>query len=317
MGRQRLLTLMQSVRQRVKAEPSAPFVPTPTEAAAQARDAEWERIMRENTDTPSAPPEPSPAVEHEWHLEAWPDVPVPQPLDGEVPDVNIVTVIIVNFRTAHLTSRAVETVLSFYPNIAMTLVDNGSQDVSTDLVKSLAEAHPTIMPVLNTENVGHGPALHTATLHALTPYVFTFDSDCEMVAGGMIEAMLQRFALDDTLFATGWLRWTNDCGVAIAERKLSEFTPQELTAYYRYIHPSAMMFDKAKYMHLPPFELSGAPCIKTMMEVPWAGWHVEAFPVEQYATHLVAGTRRLYGGRWDPSEGEQPQPWNPNARIPI
>jgi hypothetical protein len=54
-----------------------------------------------------------------------------------------------------------------------------------------------------------------------------------------------------------------------------------------------------------------------MYDAKLRGYHVENFPIDRYVTHLVAGTRRLYKGHWNPGDKKPTEQWNPDAKIPI
>lgn len=221
-----------------------------------------------------------------------------------------VTVIAVNYKTSSLIRSCIESLRHHYPDISVVVVDNGSDDDSTAYVASLQDdASYTVM--LNEFNVGHGPALHQAILHhVITPYFFTLDSDCTIERDGFIEKMAEQLRTDD-LYAIGWLRWVNSNGVAYKGE------PRDKTHLTPYIHPSSGLYDRAKYLTLPPFDHRGAPARDNMRIAHERGFRMAAFPIHDYVTHLKAGTRRMYGGRWNPVPGEQPGAWIADKSYPI
>ena len=54
-----------------------------------------------------------------------------------------------------------------------------------------------------------------------------------------------------------------------------------------------------------------------LLETIDSGLKVVAFPVGDYVEHLVAGTRRMWSGRWDPKPGESAGPWKEKGNWPI
>jgi len=55
----------------------------------------------------------------------------------DVPRKLDVTAIIPNYRTRDLIQIAVESLLKFYPTLPMIVIDNGSQDASTEYIRLL------------------------------------------------------------------------------------------------------------------------------------------------------------------------------------
>ena len=221
--------------------------------------------------------------------------------------MNDITVIVVNYKTEDLTRQCVETFRAHYPTTPLVVVDNGSDDDSTLYVRTLTDDHTTIS--LNSDNLGHGPAMHQEILTLDTPYFFTLDSDCVTRRGGFLELMLERFKLNSNLYAIGWLRYVHpDSGVA-ARRRNPHLIP--------YVHPSAALHDRLKYLTLPPFYHRGAPCVDNMREATVTkGYDLESFPIAKYIKHLVAGTRRMWRGDWNPGK-RRPNPWSADARHKI
>jgi len=219
---------------------------------------------------------------------------------------SFVTCIIVNFKTYSLVQIALTTFREFYPNVKVILVDNGSHDKST---KYIERAHRlrNVSSVLHGENIGHGPAMHDAIMLCKTDYVFTLDSDCIVQHGGFLERMIEMLQSNDT-YSVGWLRHVDPInGVSTVESGKS----------LRYIHPSAAVYDRKKYLVLPPFSHSGAPCTLNMFMARKAGYTVSDFPIRDYIEHLVAGTRRMYEGRWNPKTDDKPRPWEKDVHLPI
>jgi len=219
-----------------------------------------------------------------------------------------ITCIIVNFKTKHLTEKALETFRKFYA-YPVVLIDNHSDDESTEFCKNAGTVYNDITVLLNNKNIGHGPAMHYGTLLATTEYVFTLDSDTETLQGGFLEQMLQRLQETENSYAIGWERWVNLDGVSGIKNG------QNLTPY---IHPYAMLFEKAKYLTLPTFAMHGAPCVYNMYEANRKQYALLDFNLALYIKHLVAGTRRLYKGHWYDGDTNFPYTeWDAKKTYPI
>lgn len=228
---------------------------------------------------------------------------------------NLITCIIVNFRTKKLTQAAVSSWMREYPNVPIVLVDNASGDDSTDLCRKFGEQHDHIRTLLNDDNIGHGPAMHRAIGSVHTSYIFTLDSDCEILKGGFLEKMLERLKDAERGYAVGWRRWVDkQSGVPIEWRLDS---PPKADKFIPYIHPHAALYDLAKYTTLPAFFHHGAPSLRNMRRAHQVGYKLIPFPVKDYVKHWEAGTRRMYDGRWNPRASERPKPWKENQRFPI
>lgn len=224
--------------------------------------------------------------------------------------MNDITVVVINYKTEKLTRQCVETFRTHYPTTPLIVVDNGSDDDSTLYIRTLTDDHTTI--ILNSNNLGHGPAMHQEILALTTPYFFTLDSDCITRKGRFLELMLERFKLNSNLYAIGWLRHVNPIsGVASSCRR---YCGRNLVPY---IHPSAALHDRSKYLTLSPFYHRGAPCIDNMREATAKGYDLESFPIEKYVKHLVAGTRRMWDGHWNPRGRKPLKPWSARDRYKI
>lgn len=200
----------------------------------------------------------------------------------DLPDI---TVIVINFRTLDLTERCVTSLLHIYPRIRLILTDNGSADESSEFIKCLGNAHPHIQAILHPRNIYHGPALHHAILAACTRFIFSLDSDCQVLQPGFLEAMLPCFT-DHELYALGRLVQMNRYGYEI---------PSIQRGSIPYIHPATMMLDREKYLRLKPFKHHGSPGLQNMRAALRAGWRLQNFPTEEYIYHQGRGTCSRYG----------------------
>jgi GT2 family glycosyltransferase len=202
-----------------------------------------------------------------------------------MPDLNDITVLTVNYRTADLTKRCVTSFLAQYPEVKFMLVDNGSGDDSTTYIRDASVQYPNVSSILNQENLFHGPALDQGIRASKTRFVFTLDSDCDVMHGGFLEAMLQTFE-EASLYATGMLLLVDHFGFTL---------PPGGEKGIRYIHPSAMLLDREKYLQLVPFAHHGSPCLANMRQAIKAGFTVSDFPVTEFINHEWRGTAGRYG----------------------
>jgi len=254
---------------------------------------------------PTGPPEPIHApVEPEPVIE-------PKQADDSVV-ATLVTAVVVNFNTAALTTIAVESLRHFYPQLPIQLVDNHSFPAASKQIKQLAQKH-SIQATFHETNIGHGPAMHQAIQASTTPFILTFDSDCEVLQRGFIEAMLRLFNADPNLYATGWLRIVDRLSGVATNRAASTINNASLC---RYVHPCCGLYHRARYLELPPFEHQGAPCLPNMREAEKL-YHLTEYNWQGFVRHLGAGTRRRYSGRWDPESSETPKRWKATENYPI
>lgn len=220
-----------------------------------------------------------------------------------------VTVILINHKTKKLTNEARRTLMAYYPKLPLILIDNGSSDESTLYVKTVGEMYDNITAVLNGKNIGHGPAMNQGIALAKTRYVFLYDSDASLRAGGLLEAMIAEFKKNSNLYAIGWLRGVDKwSGVPTGKKGGNVIS---------YIHPHAAMIDREKFLQLTPMENSGAPCTANMRSALTKGFELRDFPVQKYVTHLVAGTRRMFNGNWKPGATVKARTWKENEHYPI
>lgn len=220
----------------------------------------------------------------------------------------MITCVLVNYKTKHLTEKALSTFRKFY-SYPVILVDNNSGDESTEFCKNAVTVYDDITVLLNNKNIGHGQALHHGILLAATPYVFTLDSDTETLQGGWIEQMLQKLQETENSYAIGWERWVNLDGVS-GIKNGKNLTP--------YIHPYAMLLEKAKYLTLPTFAMHGAPCVYNMREANVRKYALIDFNLAPYIKHLIAGTRRMYNGHWYDGDSNYPfVEWDEKKTYPI
>lgn len=191
-----------------------------------------------------------------------------------------ITVIIPQFRTPDLVARAVESLRGRYPTLPLIIVDDGSQDGSTDVVRRLAGCDPNTEAIIFRHNRGHGEAVAAGMAAARTQRAFVMDSDVIVERGGFLEAMENRM-IGEGLYAIGVYYhrdWSHD---------------------HYYLSCVAGLYDLDVYRTLPPFEHHGDPMERNMQAAKARGLKIECFPIFDYVRHLECGTRRKYGDRWD------------------
>jgi len=223
------------------------------------------------------------------------------------------TAIVVNYKTFELVRTCLKTFTEAYPAVPIILIDNNSNDKSSEFCKKVGTNNPNITFVQLHGNVGHGPAMNRATKMVTSKYFFTLDTDCTILKGGFLEAMLEKFN-NDNVYAVGWLRWVNESGVAADPAKLKEHSKKKFTPY---IHPHAAVFDREKYVGMQPFDYHGAPCYNNMVSAKKKGYKVVDFPVKEYIKHLGAGTRRMWRGAWDVKDKAPLKEWKKKDNYPL
>jgi glycosyltransferase involved in cell wall biosynthesis len=199
-----------------------------------------------------------------------------------------VTAVVINFRTPDLTRRVIESFRSFYPALPLLLVDNGSEDESGRTLEELRAVAPgKTTLILNPSNRHHGPAMDQALRTVDTPFVLFLDSDCEVVQGGFVEAMLAHAMEDPRNYIVGKKIFMNDRGFDVAEEP----------GAHPYIRPICMLVRRELYLGLPPFERHGAPCLANMRAARTTGLGLIHFPVEEFVRHEGRGTASRHGYR--------------------
>ncbi len=196
-----------------------------------------------------------------------------------------VAVIVVNYRTELLIRRCVESLLEHYTDVKLLIIDNGSQDGSTAYIKRVAQHNEKVACITNDENLYHGPAMDQGITSSATPFVFTLDSDCEVLERGFLERMLDSFK-DPRLYAVGQLVHMDRYGFE---------TQSDRENTIRYIRPHAMLLDRGKYLTLPRFTHHGSPCLRNMREAEKVGYRVADFPIDAFVRHDEKGTCSRYG----------------------
>ena len=198
------------------------------------------------------------------------------------------TAVIVNFRTPTLTRRALRTLRSFYPDLHLLIIDNGSRDGSLEDLSQLTRLHPETTTLLaNKRNIHHGPAMDQALKTLDSKYVLFLDSDCVVSRGGFLEEMVDLCGSEASRYAVGKMIWMNGRG----------FDAPVQAGGHPYIRPVCMVIKRELYLTLPPFERHGAPCLKNMLAARKKTLGLIDFPIEDYVLHEGRGTADPHGYR--------------------
>lgn len=216
-----------------------------------------------------------------------------------------VTAVIVSLNTYELTRKAADSLVTAYPDISLILIDQASIDATPAYLQACSCRKETRVVSLP-QNIGHGPALHMAAGMTTTPYLFTMDSDCEVKKPGFLELMTRHFD-DGTVYAVGDLDY-----VRSSDGRGNARVPASFPEYVPYVHPYAGLYRLSFYKAIRPFAHHGAPALYNMVDARAQGWKCVAFPIQDYVSHLIAGTRRMYPsarGNWNPLLGQLPIPW--------
>lgn len=209
-------------------------------------------------------------ADRQYHLDKWKD--------------KSITVLICQRNTNDLIRLCLESLLRFYPDINILVVDGSSADGSAAYLKYKAILHPNITVWTRSGINSHGVTMDEAIKkYITTKYVLLMDSDVIMERGGCIEAMLDEFTTNERIYAIGSLmlvtRANHACGPPLNDADI-----------LRYAHPSFSIYDVKKYHELAPFTDHGAPCVYNMLEAEKRQLHINYYPVDKYVSHLCGGS---------------------------
>ena len=208
--------------------------------------------------------------------------------------VNNITAIIVNRRTLELTRTCIESLLFYYPSMRFVLVDNNSQDESTEYIRQLESDN--IVCLFNTSATiepHHALGINMGIEKVETDFFLTLDSDVTVLKRGWLEAMLRLFLNDKRMFGAGnvILNYNDDC---------TRGTYEDEFIVYNFVHPFCALWDVNKYRLLnTSFCLSGQPACAPCTAAQAAGYHLGSVPgidvynrpEPYYVHHKWGGTR--------------------------
>lgn len=202
--------------------------------------------------------------ESEYHRELWRE--------------RDITVLITQNKSLDITRLTLESLLTFYPDIPVFVVNNSPDDVSADYLHYKASKIPNLTIWDRTGLNSHGESMNEAMRDFIkTKYVLAMDSDVIVHRGGWIEQLLKQ--MKKGIFATGTLMLVTNRGDACGP-------PLEEADILRYAHPSCAVYDREIYLTLRPFCNHGAPCYRTMQDAQKQGLQIGYFPIEYYVSHL-------------------------------
>lgn len=196
-----------------------------------------------------------------------------------------ITVLICQRNTNDLIRLTLESILRFYPDIQILVVDGSSTDDSIFYLKQKAITHPNIKIWIRNGRNSHGMTMDEAIQrHISTKYVLLCDSDIIMDRGGLIEEMLQEFPKDELLYAIGSMMLVTRSNHACGD-------PKDANDVLRYAHPSFSIYDADRYRKMKvPFVDHGAPCCYNQIEAEKLGLRIAYYPVDKYISHLSGGS---------------------------
>lgn len=244
----------------------------------------------------------------EYFLQKWKD--------------NDITVLICQRKTKDLIRLTLESLLRFYPDIPVLVVDGDSKDDSTLYLRYKQITTPNVTlwerPHTNAgKHTSHGVTMHEALSRIATKYVLMLDSDVISERGGYIEGMLEQFKVNENLYATGSLMLVSNKNYACGYPESQEDT-------LRYAHPSCSIINREKYFEIAATQTNlpngekvsnvfadhGSPCVYSMMGAEKLGYEVNYYPVDQYTSHLSgASWTEPYRNIWNNDHGVYLRPF--------
>lgn len=191
-----------------------------------------------------------------------------------------ITVLICQRKTMDATRLCLESLLKFYPDIPVLVVDGNSEDESTLYLHYKSSLYPNVKVWDRVGLNSHGETMDEAIRQFITTkYVLLMDSDVISERHGYIEGMLEQFKENGNLYATGNLmlvtRQNQACGA-----------PYDESDVLKYAHPCCSIIDVDVYKTLQPFINHGAPCVNNMIDAEIHKLDVDYFPVDKYTSHL-------------------------------
>lgn len=229
-----------------------------------------------------------------WHKEYW--------LNKNI------TVLITQRKTFDITRLCLESLLRFYPDIPILVMDGDSADESLLYLrwKSLTEKNISLVELKGVvgKHNSHGVAMHDClTKFIKTKYVLLLDSDTIIFRGGFIEWMLDQIQGTDNMFATGTLMEVSNSNDAIG-------APKDDEDILRYAHPSCSIIDREKYIQFKSVSSDhGSPLVYVMKEAKELGMCVGYFPVDKYVAHLSGSSWSEPRTVWKHDFGVQARPF--------
>jgi len=187
-------------------------------------------------------------------------------------DPNQIAGVTFNYKTPDLIRQAVKWFRKLYPKNRLLIIDDGSQDISTEVVQELADEYPATEAIIFKQNIGQGRCFHFATQvlgFKGYRYAFFFDSDMIFRAGGFLEVCLE-WMVKDHLYVIGW------------HHPSDRNNPVVCTAF--------ALLDLDQYNLLPPYTHGPDPSNPHMAEALRRGMGVQIVDIDAWAYHVTSGT---------------------------
>ncbi len=191
-----------------------------------------------------------------------------------------VTVVICQGNRRDLTELCVNSLLRFYPDIDVLVVNGSPFDADSTNYLKLMEFKHSIRVFEWAKTNAHGVMMDTAIRTKVkNEYVLLLDNDTIIERGGFIEGMLDQLQSNPRMFATGTLmlvtRSNDSCGF-----------PTDESDVLRHAHPSCSLIKRSMYLGMRPATDHGAPLCYTMADAEIKGYEIASYPVDKYVSHL-------------------------------
>ena len=211
-----------------------------------------------------------------------------------------VTAIICQGKQKELTQLCLESLLSFYPDLPVFVVNGSPEDFqSTYYLRYMSYKYENVTVWDRGGLNSHGEMMHDAMTKVSTDYVLLLDNDIIVERGGFIEGMLEQM---NDCYATGTLmivtRENEACG-----------TPKDEADILRYAHPSCSMYNRKMYFDFPKFKNHGAPCVFNMIGAEHKGLKIGSYPIDQYVSHLSGASWCIPPTIWADDHGVKLRPF--------
>lgn len=199
-----------------------------------------------------------------------------------------ITGITVCYNTKDLMERTYDSIRRFHPDMPIIIIDGSDpRDPCASYVKNLASDKTKTISL--GYNIGHGRGMCMGIDQAKTKYGLIFDSDIKMLKSPIkkISGMME----DDT-FGVGYIAKVAYDGVRYGLK------PQHKGRdYVLYLHPHFQLINICNYKKFHPYIASGAPCLKTMIDIKEKGLSekiLKDFPqLGLFVKHYHRGTRNM------------------------
>ncbi len=222
-------------------------------------------------------------AEAEYHIRKWKQ--------------KSITVLITQRKTPELIRLCLESLLQFYPDIPVVVVDGDSQDESSEYLKLKSVMHPNVGVVTWIGRNSHGAIMDLAIRdHIKTEFVMTLDSDMIICRGGFIEEMLEEYKTNPKLYSIGSL-------MLVTRKNFACGAPEDEGDILRYTHPSLSIFHIPTYKTMRPFSDHGAPCVFNLLDAELKGLEVKEYPVDKYAAHCSGASWTVPNTIWTHDNG--------------